>query len=369
MKTIAVVYSPGLGGRWHVRNVGLEPGPDRRFVHVFVGTPAPDLLEAVTAHGLPCIEVPFGSRIDLPRAVLAARRFLREQDVDLVHTHGMQGTTVGLLAALMAGVRERLHTRHHGSGNHDAGERRGIWYDRLNNRLSTRIIATSEITRECLISMEGVAPERVRILGYRFDFSQFHDVSDHRLTAVRRAHDIPEDRFVIGMVSRFVELKGIDHGIEAFRGLLEHIEDAVLVLANAVGPHGPVLRSALASLPPDSYREVAFEPDAGALYRSFDMLLHLPVTRTYEGWGQTYVEAPAAGVPMVCTRSGIATEHHQDGRHCLFVPYCDPAATLVAMRRIIDDSGLRDRLVANGVEVTERFAFDPDEDLLGPVYD
>jgi len=369
VRTIAVVYSRGLGGRWHVRNVGLDPGPDRRFVHLFIGHPADDLVAEVRRLGLPHHVVPFASRSDLPSAVLRTRRFLRSHEVTTVHAHGMQGTTVGLLGALLSRIGERIHTRHHGSGNHDVGERRGLWYDRLNNRLSTRIIATSETTRQCLVELEGVDPDRVRILGYRFEFDYFREVSRARIDAVRRTHDIPDDRHVVGMISRFVALKGIEYGIEAFRRYLDEVPRALLVLANAVGPHGPALREALATLPPDSHREVAFEPDVGALYGTFDLMLHLPVNETYEGWGQTYVEPLAAGVPLVCTRSGIATEDHVDGRHCLFVPFRDAGSTHEAMVRMSRDPTLRQHLVDHGPEVIGRFSFDPAEDLLGPVYD
>ena len=369
VRTIAVVYSPGLGGRWHVRNVGLNPGPSRRFVHLFIGEPAEDLISEVRRLGLPHHVVPFASRSDLPLAVLRTRKILRTHRVTTVHAHGMQGTTVGLLSALLAGIVERIHTRHHGSGNHDGIERRGLWYDRLNNRLSTRIIATSQTTRRCLVEFEGVAAERVRILGYRFEFDHFREVSPTRIDAVRQAHDIPGDRHVVGMISRFVDLKGIEYGIEAFRRYLNEVPHALLVLANAVGPHGPAIREALSTLPPDSHREVAFEPDAGALYGTFDLMLHLPVNETYEGWGQTYVEPLAAGVPLVCTRSGIANEAHVDGRHCLFVPFRDAEATHSAMVRIARDANLRQHLVDHGPEVIGRFSFDPSEDLLGPVYD
>ena len=91
----------------------MEPGEDRRLVHIFVGEPTLDLSEVAVTHDLEHVRIPYTSRRDIPLAVLRARRALRSHDVQVVHSHGIEGTVVGLLAALASGISERLHTRHH----------------------------------------------------------------------------------------------------------------------------------------------------------------------------------------------------------------------------------------------------------------
>jgi hypothetical protein len=59
----------------------MEPGEDRRLVHVFVGEPTPDLSEAVVTHNLEHIRIPYTSRRDLPLAILRARRILKSHGV------------------------------------------------------------------------------------------------------------------------------------------------------------------------------------------------------------------------------------------------------------------------------------------------
>jgi hypothetical protein len=88
----------------------MEPGEDRRLVHVFVGEPTPDLSEAVVTHNLEHIRIPYTSRRDLPLAILRARRILKSHGVQVVHSHGIEGTVVGLLAALTAGISEHRVT-------------------------------------------------------------------------------------------------------------------------------------------------------------------------------------------------------------------------------------------------------------------
>ena len=114
MRTICIFYSPGLGGSWHIHNATMDPGSDHRIVHVLVGEPLPDLLATVTDHGLEYVNIPYRSRRDLLRAVLDARRTLRNLLVDIVHGHGIEGTLIGLAAGLLSGVTDRIHTRDHG---------------------------------------------------------------------------------------------------------------------------------------------------------------------------------------------------------------------------------------------------------------
>ena len=92
----------------------MDPGSDHRIVHVLVGEPLPDLLATVTNHGLEYVNIPYRSRRDLLRAVLDARRTLRNLLVDIVHGHGIEGTLIGLAAGLLSGVTDRIHTRDHG---------------------------------------------------------------------------------------------------------------------------------------------------------------------------------------------------------------------------------------------------------------
>ena len=59
------------------------------------------------------------------------------------------------------------------------------------------------------------------------------------------------------------------------------------------------------------------------------------------------IEMMAAGVPMVCTELGTGTSVvNLDGETGLVVPPRDPTALAAAVRRLIEDDGLRARLGA-----------------------
>ena len=68
----------------------------------------------------------------------------------------------------------------------------------------------------------------------------------------------------------------------------------------------------------------------------------------YEPFGIVSIEAWAAGVPLVATRSAGPGALIEDGSDGLLVPIDDAPALTAAIRRVFGDADLKARLVANG---------------------
>jgi glycosyltransferase involved in cell wall biosynthesis len=78
-----------------------------------------------------------------------------------------------------------------------------------------------------------------------------------------------------------------------------------------------------------------------------------------EGFGLVLIEAMAAGVPVVATNVPGIRDVVIDNETGLLVPPRSPAEIARAIRKIIDDPGLRARLIENGAKsVRERFTWD-----------
>lgn len=68
----------------------------------------------------------------------------------------------------------------------------------------------------------------------------------------------------------------------------------------------------------------------------------------YEPFGIVSIEAWAAGVPLVATRSAGPGALIEDGSDGLLVPIDDAPALTAAIRRVLGDADLKARMVANG---------------------
>jgi glycosyltransferase involved in cell wall biosynthesis len=151
----------------------------------------------------------------------------------------------------------------------------------------------------------------------------------------------PLDSGTFVFVGRLTEAKDLRTAITA----VAQVPEARLVLVGD-GPDRADLEHAAASsgangriafrgsLPRDEALRVVAGAEAGLLSSAWENLPH------------SAVEALSVGVPVVATAVGGVPEVVHDGENGLLVPPGRPDALAGAIRRILDEPGLRDRLAA-----------------------
>ena len=296
----------------------------------------------------------------LPSLVWRLSKILRRLRPDVVHSHfGHAPLAVAVAGRWAAPSARILHTRHV-AGPHPWPPR-GLQtriFTRLQQRLSHRVVAISALVEQALLD-DGVPQAKIRNIPHGFDLAAFRDVEPRRIVALRRRYDLPaEGGPVVGVVARFVELKGIHHTLAAFERLLATHPTAVLVLAGTFGAHQDWLHGLVDRLPSERVRRIHFEEDLFALYRLFDVFVHVPIAPHVEAFGQVYVEALAAGVPSIFTRSGIAHELAEDGSNCWLVEHGDVDGIAQGLRNLLDRPRLRERLVEGGLETAQNYGLE-----------
>ena len=296
---------------------------------------------------IPVFRVSYTGKKHLWRAFWQVRKLLKTIGSQIVHAHLFEANIIGLSAARSLGIKQRIYTRHH-STLHHLYFPRAVYYDKFVNWLATDIVAISEVVQRVLIEKEKVRPQKVRLIPHGFRLEEFANVSANRVEVLRDKYQLASQKPIIGVIARHIHWKGIQFIIPAFAKLLEKYPHAHLLLANAQGDYKPTLQPLLANLPAHSYTEVAFENDLHALYQLFDLYVHTPINADIEAFGQTYVEALAAGIPSVFTLSGVAGEFIEHTQNALVVPFQDSDAITNALECILEDETLRKTLIANG---------------------
>lgn len=124
---------------------------------------------------------------------------------------------------------------------------------------------------------------------------------------------------------------------------------AQLCLTGTAATLQPADAAALAALPPAIRARVGFlgvVPEARMpdLYRGARVLLF---PSRGEGFGFPPLEAMACGTPVITTRAGSIPEIAGDA--AVYVDPQDPDAIAAALRSVLDDAGLRARLIAGGL--------------------
>lgn len=308
--------------------------------------------------GIPSHILYVNGKSSWPSIIYSIFRLIRTEQPDVIHCHLLKASLLGLIAASLAGAPARIFTRHHGSMHHTT-HRKGLLWDSICNALSTSIVSISPVTTEILTSWEHVPSAKIVSIPHGFALDSFVKPPAQRSEAFRRAHDLPDTSFIIGAVSRFEHEKGVQDTVQAAVSLIAQGHDLHLLLLNASGSYSNVIYSLLASLPSGSWTCLPFESDMAAAYASMDVLVHVPISPYVEAFGQVYIEGLAAGVPIVCTLSGIASEVIVDQSNALVVPFCSPKSIASSIDRLIRDKTLRDTLALNGPpSVRETFSLE-----------
>ena len=176
---------------------------------------------------------------------------------------------------------------------------------------------------------------RARVVGNGTDLTAFGPDPVAR-ARVRAEWGIPGDALVVGGVGRQVAEKGIRELGEAAGALADHARFVW------VGPADPDKPDALDDEIPGLDR-VGGRNDMAAVYNSFDIFV-LPSYR--EGFSRSGMEAAATGLPLVLSDIRGCREVGRHEKEALLVPARDACALTDAVRRLIDDPGLRSRLGA-----------------------
>jgi glycosyltransferase involved in cell wall biosynthesis len=317
-----------------------------------------DLEQFLKLHHIPVCRVLYRGKKDILRALFQIRSILAKNKINIVHTHLFEASLIGLTAAQLAGVKKRIHTRHSSSYHHVYFPHM-VKYDKYINARSTDIVAISENVKKILIENENVPAKKIHLIYHGFDLNSFRNVSKEEIDQLKTKYNPVNNAPVIGVISRYTEWKGIQYIIGAFKKLLLHYPDALLLLSNANGNYKKEIKELLKDLPKRNYNEIVFENNIFALYHLFDIFVHVPIDDSVEAFGQIYVEALASGIPSVFTLSGIATEFIEDKKNALVVPYKNADAIYEAMLSILQNKVLAQRITTNGKkDVEEQFGLE-----------
>ena len=211
---------------------------------------------------------------------------------------------------------------------------------RLTARAVHRHVGVAEQTSREVEALVGLPPGSVITI--------HNGVPDEQHAAADRARP----GVIVGAIGRFERQKGFDLLIRA----LTEIEDASLVLVGE-GSERPMLEGLAESVGvADRVVWRGWTDETRTCVDAFDVFA-LP--SRFEGFPLALLEALLARLAVVASDVGGVSEIVHDGETGLLVPADDPDALARAIRRLLADADLRQRLGEQGRQhVLERFTAD-----------
>ena len=323
MKHVNVLQLISSGGYYGAENMLLnlcasqEQAGCRNSLLLFynVHVPNVEFYERARGRGLSVRMVHCKARADW-RAVRQIEEYIREDEIDLVHTHGYKADLYGYLAAWRLG-KPVVATCHNWVGGTAA---LGIYnrLDRMVLKKFNALAAVSDTVTERLRDL-GVAAEKIKTIANGIDVQAFERA---RPLAVVQGESGP----TIGIVARLDLQKGFEYLLRAVIDLRKTFGGLNLVIVGE-GPDRPKIERMIERFGLQANVFLAGQQtDMPGAYAAMDIFV-LPSLN--EGLPMTILEAMAACKPVVATRVGAVPRVIKHGENGLLV---DPG----------DSNGLRD---------------------------
>ena len=258
---------------------------------------------------------------------------MRQDDVELVHTHLFGDSLHGYLAARSAGQLPVVTTLHAVAGFHSRVQRLG--YRWLLPRVA-RAVACSDAVRRSFVAELGGRPAALELIPNGVALPSPERGAPVELGGERGA-------LVVAGIGRLVPEKNFASLIDAVALLWkERLPVRLLLLGD--GPlRGQLEARAAASGIAEWVTLPGFRPDVPALLRTIDVVAFSSFD---EGLPMALLEAMAAGRCVVATDVGGIPGAVRNEQEALLVPPRDVSALAGALRRVLHDGALRQRLGA-----------------------
>lgn len=209
-----------------------------------------------------------------------------------------------------------------------------------------RWVAPLEGLANQAIQLTPIARSQIRVIPFGIELHPFVSLGQAK-ASYRKLLDIPETGVLLGVVGRLDRQKGQHVAVEALGRLHRQGVEARLLLVGAktageADEYVQMLGAHVEALGLSRYvyfRE--YVPDPLPVYGALDLFLMTSYSETY---GMVTIEAMAAGLPIVATYSGGTPEIITHEKTGLLVQPQDPEALAEAVRRLLTDRELFDRL-------------------------
>ena len=155
-------------------------------------------------------------------------RWIKENEIDLIHTHMSRGHSFGVLMRLMTGV-PVIATAHSCSFQ-------------LHWLMNDYVIANSQSTYDYHRRVNRIPAQNMEKVFCFTDLERFKHVTPQNVTRVKRQMRLKGDEFLIGVVGEVVARKGQLYLFQALAELAEVIPDFKLVLLGRFNRNDPYVK-------------------------------------------------------------------------------------------------------------------------------
>jgi glycosyltransferase involved in cell wall biosynthesis len=286
-------------------------------------------------------------------AFLALYRLFRQRRFDVLHVHSPIAALLGRLAGRLAGVPLIIYTAHGFHFHDEMGKWKYhifLFLEKMAGRLTDFIFTQSQEDRQAAVNHGLIEQTKVAAIGNGVDPALFVPLNAVAKASVRMELLIPASAIVVGVVCRMVREKGLVELLDAAMQVTAAVPNAYFLFvgerisSERDAPFDHEWQLAAERLGP---RLIAagFRADVPRMLGAMDIFC-LPSYR--EGMPRSIIEAMMMGLPVVATNIRGAREEVIPEETGLLVPVRDADALVHALKRLLFDEALCQRMGTAG---------------------
>lgn len=286
--------------------------------------------------GIPVVVFGRRGRLDIG-LIFRLAGWMRRERVMVVHTHLFTADTYGRIAARLAGVPAVFSTVHSIANPWKGPIHRAL--DWLLGRVSTRVIGCSDEVAAALTNRDGLPARRVVAIRNGIDLRRIQGISG---AGVREEFGISPSRLLLAIIGRHHEPKGHIDFLNALARLDPAERARIACLFVGDGELRPSLESEVHRLGlSECVIFTGVRRDVPRLLGALDIFV---LSSRWEGLPLSLLEAMAGGVACLATAVGGVPGVIDNGVNGILVGARDAEAMASALRKLVEDAGLRTRL-------------------------
>lgn len=342
MKTIVhVILSLEIGGMEQVVSQLLLNLDRKRFnpVVVCLNSLGP-FSEELRERGITVVKLPAMTSVLSYLLPYGLMKVIKEVKADIVHVHSGCWHKAAM-AGFLSGVGTIIYTDH---GRHCPDIASVIRLDRVFSRITTHVVGVSQDIAEYMVRVVGVPNSKIRCI--------INGIAEDKFSVARRAQEPFAGQ--LGIIARLSPEKDVATLIRAFKLLHDDMRDVTLKVVGDGEERGMLEQLAESLGLAGSVHFLGFRRDIPEVLADIDIFV---LSSLSEGTSITLLEAMASGKPVVVTNVGGNPAVVRDGINGCIVPPADPAALASALRGLLADRVLREKMSAANIRcVHEHFS-------------
>ena len=328
---VHVIGRLGTGGAERQLINYLRSADREKFRHTVMCLVARgELADQVVAVGIPVVPLRARARY-APVSLLRIVRWLKRENVAVVHTHMHHAALWGRLAGVLAGVPVLVTTEH---GKELWKNSLQVAIDRSLSRRTNRHIAVSQDGLEIRLRRERVAADRIVLIPNGVPIPA-DPVNESGRQRIRSEFGLAPQTRLLGTVGRLIEAKGYEHLLGAMQILHREFPDLRWLAVGDGTQRASLIAMAATMGLSDTVIWAGTRTDVGDLLAAMDLWV---MSSVREGLPMALLEAMAAQKPIVATQVGGIPDAVRDGHEAVLVAPGDPEVLARAISRMLRES-------------------------------